>query len=148
MPKHLTSSEIVPQDVLESVGDHSAGGVVLFLGTVRNTSEAGNVKEILYEAYDSMAEKRLAEIEDQIRENWPVKKVRILHRVGRLRLGEVSVAVAIACAHRAEAFDACRQAIEMIKHDVPIWKKEKLADGTERWVEGREMGRSLGVRQS
>ncbi len=134
---HLTPDEIIPEEVLRSVADEGAGGVVLFLGTVRNRSEAGNVTEILYEAYPEMAEKRMAEIENQVRKAWPVRKIRMVHRTGRLRMGEVSVAVAVASTHRAEAFDACRHAIDRIKRDVPIWKKEKLADGKEEWVGGR-----------
>jgi molybdopterin synthase catalytic subunit len=133
---HLTSDEIIPGEVVKSVADEGAGGIVLFLGTVRNRSEAGNVTEILYEAYPEMAEKKLVEIENHVRNSWPVKKIRIVHRIGRLRLGEVSVAVAVASPHRAEAFDACRHAIDNIKRDVPIWKKEKLVGGKEEWVEG------------
>ena len=136
---HLTSDEIIPDEVLRSVVDEGAGGVVLFLGTVRNQSEAGKVTEILYETYPEMAEKRLAEIEKKVLRERPVKKIRMVHRIGRLRLGEVSVAVAVAATHRAEAFDACRQAIDSIKVDVPIWKKEKLADGSEEWVEGHSI---------
>src|SRR5215469_10930550 len=108
---HLTKQPIVPEEVIESLGDAAAGGLVLFLGTVRNKSEAGSVEEILYEAYEEMAERRLAQIEAQVRRTWPVRQIRIVHRVGRLRLGEVSVAVGVATEHRAEAFDACRHAI-------------------------------------
>src|SRR5207244_1627639 len=104
----------------------------------------GEVSEILYEAYEEMAEKRLAQIEAQVQRTWPVKQIRIVHRLGRLRLGDVSVAVAVATEHRAEAFDACRNAIERIKHDVPIWKKEKLVGGGEEWVGGRPIGGRAG----
>jgi len=113
--------------------------VVLFLGTVRNTSEAGSVDEIIYESYTPMAEKRAAEIEKTSRGVWPLRKVRIVHRIGRLRVGEVSLAVAVSAPHRAEAFDAVRHIVERIKHEVPIWKKEKLTGGGEVWVEGRRM---------
>ena len=142
--EHITTKKIDPASVIRSIGDDSAGGIVLFLGTVRNRSEAGEVREILYEAYEEMAEKRLAGIEAQVRKTWPVKQVKILHRIGRLKLGEVSVAVGVAAEHRAEAFEACRQAMEWIKHDVPIWKKEKLAGDVEKWVAGVPMESSSG----
>lgn len=133
----LTAREIEPAKVLAAVKDPSAGAVVLFLGTVRDSSEAGSVERIEYEAYAEMAERRLAAAEEEARVLWPhTKKVAISHRVGNLGVGEVSVAVAVSSPHRAEAFEACRHIIEAIKHDVPIWKKERLADGTGRWVEG------------
>lgn len=137
----LTRDRIDPSRLLTSVGDPGAGAVVLFLGTVRDHSEAGHVEKIEYEAYAPMVEKRLAQTEAEVKRKWPATKaVRILHRVGALEVGDVSVAVAVSSPHRAEAFEACREAIERIKHDVPIWKKEKLADGKEVWVEGQPMG--------
>jgi molybdopterin synthase catalytic subunit len=133
----LTTEVIEPSEVLASVADPGAGAVVLFLGTVRDNSEAGSVERIEYEAYEPMAEKRLAQAERDVRRRWPATTgVKIAHRVGNLAVGEVSVAVAVSSPHRAEAFEACRHAIETIKHDVPIWKREKLGDGSEVWVEG------------
>jgi molybdopterin synthase catalytic subunit len=135
--------------MVRSVGDAGAGAVVLFLGTVRDNSEAGSVERIEYEAYESMAEKRLEEAERDVRRRWPATTgVKILHRLGSLAVGEVSVAVAVSSPHRAEAFEACRHAIETIKHEVPIWKREKLGDGSEVWVEGMPVGpgsRAAGV---
>ena len=137
----LTTGVIDPSDVLRSVADPGAGAVVLFLGTVRDNSEAGRVERIEYQAYEPMAERRLAEAEREVRRRWPATTgVRIRHRVGRLAVGEVSVAVAVSAPHRAEAFEACRHAVETIKHDVPIWKREKLGDGSEVWVEGVPVG--------
>ncbi len=137
----LTRGKIDPARILKSVGDHGAGAVVLFLGTVRHNSEAGSVDRIEYEAYGPMAEKRLAQAEEDVRRKWPATTgVKIVHRVGDLEVGEVSVAVAVSSPHRAEAFEACRHAIEAIKHDVPIWKRERLADGTGVWVEGVPVG--------
>ena len=116
--------------------------MVLFLGTVRDNSEAGEVDRMEYEAYGPMAEKALARTEDEVRRMWPATRaVKIVHRVGALTVGEVSVAVAVSSAHRAEAFDACRHAIETIKHEVPIWKRERLKGGREVWVEGTPIGR-------
>jgi len=137
----LTRRVIDPAEMLRSVADPGAGAVVLFLGTVRDNSEAGSVERIEYQAYEPMAEKRLAEAERDVKRRWPATTgVKIAHRVGSLAVGEVSVAVAVSSPHRAEAFEACRYAIETIKHDVPIWKREKLGDGSEVWVEGVPFG--------
>ncbi len=126
-----------------------AGGVALFLGVVRDNSEAGRVDEIDYEAYESMAEKELLQAEEEVKRMWPqTRKVNVIHRLGRLSVGEVSVAVAVSSPHRAEAFAACRQAIERIKHDAPIWKRERLADGTEVWVEGVPIGTRPAARKA
>src|SRR5919197_4913116 len=81
-----------------------------------------------------MAEKKLAEIEAEVRRRWRVGNVALVHRLGRLAVGEVSVAVAVSCPHRGEAFDACRYAIDRLKEVVPIWKKENWADGSTEWV--------------
>jgi len=137
----LTRDEIDPSKVVRSVGDPGAGAVVLFLGTVRDNSEARSVERIEYEAYEPMAEKRLAKADQEVRRRWPATTgVTIVHRLGDLAVGEVSVAVAVSSPHRAEAFEACRHAIETIKRDAPIWKREKLGDGSEVWVEGRPLG--------
>lgn len=138
--RRITDKEIVPSRVVDAVMDDAAGGVALFLGTVRNQGEAGKVEELEYESYVELAEKRLLEIEEEVLRRWPVKKIKILHRVGRLRLGEVSVAVALSTPHRAEAFEACKYAIDRIKRDVPIWKRERLAGGKHVWVAGQVMG--------
>jgi molybdopterin synthase catalytic subunit len=137
----LTRARIAPAKLLRSAGDAGAGATVLFLGTVRDSSEAGRVDKIEYEAYEPMAEKSLAQAEEEVRRRWPdTKHVKIVHRVGGLSVGEISVAVVVSSAHRAEAFEACRHAIERVKHDVPIWKREKLANGKEVWVEGVQSG--------
>jgi len=137
----LTREVIDPAEIVRSVGEAGAGAVALFLGTVRDNSEAGRVLRIEYEAYEPMAEKRLAEAERDVRRRWPATTgVKIMHRLGSLGVGEVSVAVAVSSPHRAEAFEACRHAIETIKHEVPIWKREKLGDGSEVWVEGVSVG--------
>ncbi len=140
-PSRLTSHRIDPTKVLRSVYDPGAGAVVVFLGTVRNTSEAGSVERMEYEAYGSMAEKRLALTEEEVMRRWPATtRVKIVHRVGGLQVGDVSVVVAVSSPHRGEAFEACRYAIETIKHEVPIWKREKLAGGRgEVWVEGNPL---------
>lgn len=130
----------MPSRVLDEVMDVAAGGVALFLGTVRDHGEAGKVVELDYQSYVGLAERNLREIEKEVLRKWPVKKIRIVHRIGRLRLGEVSVAVALSTPHRAEAFEACRYAIDRIKRDVPIWKRETLTGGKRLWVTGQTMG--------
>ncbi len=135
----VTTDEIEPEAVIRSVEDPSAGAIVLFLGTVRNLSEVGSVKEMTYEAYAPLAEKKLREIDLKITQKWPLKKTRIVHRVGMLGLKDISVAIAVSSAHRADAFEACRFAIEHIKREVPIWKRERLAKGGNVWVEGKKL---------
>ncbi len=138
MPKspRITRKPIDPAEILRSVKDVSAGGTVLFLGTVRNRDEGNRVVGLEYQAYKAMAERRMKEIEVEVKKKWGIAKIRTVHRVGTLRVGEVSVAVAISAEHRAEAFEAARYAIERIKHSLPVWKKEKLAGGRNAWLEG------------
>ncbi len=110
------------------------GGVVLFLGTVRDLTGDEVTEALDYEAYPGMAEKKLAEIEREARARWPVGEIALVHRLGRLGVGEVSVAVAVSCPHRAEAFEACRWAIDRLKQIVPIWKRENRPGGAAEWV--------------
>src|SRR6516164_7704000 len=112
----------------EQVRTPTCGGLVLFLGTVRELTEGRQTVALDYEAYPSMAEKKMAEIEQETRSRWPVGDMIMVHRLGHMELGEVSVAVAVSCPHRAQAFEACRYAIDRLKEIVPIWKKENWAD--------------------
>jgi molybdopterin synthase catalytic subunit len=132
----MRATPVSGDEALAFVADPAAGGTCVFVGTVRDHSDAGAVTGITYEAWDELAEERLGELADELFARWPIRKVAILHRHGTLAVGEASVAIAVSSAHRAEAFDACRYAIERLKHDVPIWKKEALADGDGRWVMG------------
>jgi molybdopterin synthase catalytic subunit len=111
----------------------NAGGVVTFEGVVRGESRGRTVVRLEYEAYEPMAERRLGEIIDEIEREIVGAKVNIVHRLGVLMPGEVAVRIVAAAPHRAEAFDACRRAIEALKASVPIWKKEIYSDG-EHWV--------------
>lgn len=124
------------QEAAEFVADPAAGATCVFAGTVRNHSEAGEVRGLIYEAWEELAERRLLEVAGEMRSRWPVRKVAILHRVGRLAVGETSVVVACSAPHRAESFDACRHGIERLKQDAPIWKKEGLSTGEANWVMG------------
>jgi molybdopterin synthase catalytic subunit len=123
-------------EVLAFVSDPGAGGVCMFLGTVRDHSGAGSVTGLRYEAWEEMAATRMREIAGEMLEKWPVRKAALLHRTGALDVGEVSVVVACSAPHRAEAFEACRHGIERIKEDAPIWKKEALTSGESHWVMG------------
>ncbi len=131
----LTDKPINTADVLAHVGDDGTGGVVLFLGQTRDNSRGEKVIGLEYEAYKSLALKQMEKIEAEAHQRWPVRAIAIVHRTGYLKIGEISVAIAVACAHRGEAFEACRFAIDTLKKTVPIWKKEFRPDGS-FWVEG------------
>jgi molybdopterin synthase catalytic subunit len=120
--------------LVERVRDNRAGAVCLFLGTVREITGERRTASLDYEAYPEMARAKLAELEAEARRRWPVIEAAIVHRVGHLDLGEVSVAVAVSCPHRRQAFEACQWLIDTLKEVVPIWKKETWADGGEEWV--------------
>jgi molybdopterin synthase catalytic subunit len=130
----LTHEPIDYAALSEAVRRPGCGGVVLFLGTVRDLTGAEVTEALEYEAYTDMAERKLAEIEREARERWPVGEMAVVHRLGRLGVGEVSVAVAVSCPHRAEAFEACRYTIDRLKQIVPIWKKDNRPDGSSDWV--------------
>lgn len=115
------------------VRDDSCGGVVCFIGTVRNSTKNKAVRYLEFEAYEPMAIKEMRKIAERILEQWPAKKVSIHHRVGKLEIGGVAVVIAVSCPHRANAFAACQYAIDTLKETVPIWKKEVFEDG-EVWV--------------
>lgn len=118
----------------EQVRRPGCGAVVTFLGTVRDLTGEERTIALDYEAYGSMAEAKLEKIEADIRSQWPIGEIALVHRLGRLEVGEVSVAVAVSCPHRAEAFAACRHAIERLKELVPIWKREHRPAGETEWV--------------
>jgi molybdopterin synthase catalytic subunit len=105
------------------------GALCLFVGVVRNENAGRAVLRLEYEAYEDMALSEMEAIVLETRRRWPVTEVRLVHRLGRLEIGEASVAVAVASGHRAEAFEACRFAIDVLKKTVPIWKKEFYVDG-------------------
>jgi molybdopterin synthase catalytic subunit len=130
----LTRDPIDHAALTESVRLPHCGAVVTFLGTVRDLTGEKVTVALDYEAYPAMAEAKLAEIEADTRRRWPVGAVALVHRLGRLEVGEVSVAVAVSCPHRADAFAACRHAIDRLKELVPIWKCEHGAGGATEWV--------------
>ena len=128
--------------LLENVKDNAAGATVLFLGTVRDHNDDYDVSAIYYEAYIKMAQETMAKIEAEAIKRWNLKKFAAMHRIGNLKIGEVSVAIAVSSEHRAEAFEAGRYAIDRIKSEVPIWKKEIRSDKGGVWAEGTQVGMS------
>jgi molybdopterin synthase catalytic subunit len=130
----LTRDPIDHAALTEQVRAPHCGAVVTFLGTVRDLTGDRITVALNYEAYPGMAEKKLAEIEADVRGRWPVGDVVMIHRLGHMAVGEVSVAVAVSSPHRADAFAACRHAIDRLKELVPIWKREQWADGSTEWV--------------
>ena len=131
----------ITRDVLDPTALHNlvlspqAGAVSLFVGVVRDNNLGRDVNYLEYDAYPAMATKVMRQIEGEIRERWDVLDIAMHHRIGRLEIGEASVAVAVASAHRGEGIEACHYGIDRLKAIVPIWKKEVWADG-EEWIEG------------
>jgi len=128
------------QDQVRTAGD---GAVVTFSGTVRGRTGDQLTSYLEYEAYPPMAERVMARLAAEARERWPVGRIGILHRVGRLEIGEISILVSVAAGHRREAFEACHHLVDRLKEEVPVWKKEVGPDG-EYWVEGPAAGRAAG----
>ena len=134
----LTEGEIRPSEVVERVHKESDGALVLFLGTVRSPSGGRGVTHLFYEAYREMALERLTRIVGEAKSRWDPGGIAVIHRLGKVPVGEVSLLIAVSAVHRAEAYDASRFVLEEIKREVPIWKKEYGEDG-ERWI-GSEPG--------
>ena len=131
----ITTEVITGTEVREAVEGPDAGAVVVFLGTVRNNTDGRPVTCLEYEAYPPMAEKKMAEIAQEITGKWgDTLRLAMVHRTGKLEIGEVSVAVAVASPHRKDGFEACQYAMNRLKQIVPIWKREVWADGEAEWV--------------
>ena len=131
----ITEEPIRPDALFDCVRSDEDGAVVTFAGVVRDNSLGRETEHLVYDAYREMAEKKLREIGAEIRAKWGLEHVAILHRVGRMEIGETSVLIAVASPHRREAFEACHHAVDRIKQIVPVWKKE-VWDNGESWVEG------------
>ncbi|MEO1993769.1 MAG: molybdenum cofactor biosynthesis protein MoaE [Planctomycetaceae bacterium] len=130
----LTHNAIDYHELTESVRTTDSGAVVLFLGTVREMTGELRTLALDYDCYPEMAESQLMKLECAVRERWPVERIGVIHRLGHLELGDISVAVAVSCAHRQAAFEAGKFMIDQLKLVVPIWKKENWSDGTTEWV--------------
>ena len=129
----VTESPLSLDVMARTVGQNTSGAIASFLGVVREFSRGRRVDHLEYDAYPEMAVAKMRQIGDEIHARWPVDRVAMVHRVGRLTVGEASVAIAVASPHRQEALQACAYAIERLKEIVPIWKKEVWADGSE-WI--------------
>ena len=130
----LTSEPIDTQALIDRISTPSCGAVCLFLGTVREFTQDKRTQELVYEAYPEMAVSQMKEILKEAAARWPIPRLGVVHRLGRLGLGEVSIAVAVATPHRGESFEACRWVMDTIKERVPIWKQEHWSDGSTEWV--------------
>jgi molybdopterin synthase catalytic subunit len=131
----LAREPIIATTFVQHVRGASDGAIVTFDGFVRNESHGRTTLYLDYEAYEAMAVTKMGEIGVQIHEKFPIHRVAIVHRLGRLEIGETSVFIAVSAPHRPAAFDACRFAIDILKRTVPIWKKEYFADGAV-WADG------------
>jgi len=129
----VRESELSVDEVRAAVADPAAGGIALFAGAVRDSDHDRGVSGLSYSAHPSAADelRRVAEV---IAEKYPVIGIAAVHRVGDLAIGDLAVVLAVSCPHRAEAFDACRDLIDILKASVPIWKHQRFGDGTAEWV--------------
>jgi molybdopterin synthase catalytic subunit len=131
----ITLAPLSVAEIYSQADNHANGAVVLMSGMVRNQTDGKPVIALEYQAYEPMALQVFYQIADNIRHQWSnVNRVVIYHRIGRLSVGEISVLVAVGCPHRGEAFAACQYAIDTLKHNAPIWKKEHWQDGSSSWV--------------
>ena len=137
MPHEIVESPIDLNDLVARVASPKAGGIATFLGVVRDNSLGRNVLYLFYEAYPPMAVKEMERVEAEVRKHWDIEAIAISHRIGRLEIGEASVAIAISSAHRKEAIEACHFAIDRLKQTVPVWKKEYWRGG-EVWIENAQ----------
>ncbi|NJL90353.1 MAG: molybdenum cofactor biosynthesis protein MoaE [Coleofasciculaceae cyanobacterium SM2_1_6] len=131
----ITFAPLSLEEVYQLTDDPANGAIVLMSGTVRNQTDGKPVVSLEYQAYEPMAINIFRTIAQELRQQYPeVNRVVIHHRTGHLKVGEISVIVAVGCPHRGEAFAACQYAIDTLKHNAPIWKKEHWADGSSSWV--------------
>ena len=129
----LTEEPVSLDKVVEEVATDEAGAIATFSGTARRYSRGRTVSYLDYEGYEGMAEEMMAKLADGLKERYDVHEIAIHHRVGRVELGEPSVVIAVSAAHRADALAACKDAIDILKVDVPLWKKE-VYEGGEEWI--------------
>lgn len=139
----ITKDTLDPKALADFVRRDESGAVALFYGVVRDNSDGRRVQYLEYDAYPSMAVKKMREVAEEARARWPITEIAVAHRIGRLEIGETSLLVAVSSPHRREAFEACHHAVDRIKEIVPVWKKEVWEDG-EAWVEGHVAPRPVG----
>ena len=131
----LTEDPLDLNTLIEEVRHPGSGALAVFLGVVRDQDRGRKVRYLEYDAYRSMAEKEMRRVGEEVLTRWPLARIAMRHRFGRLEVGETALIVAVSAPHRSDAFEACRYAIDRIKEIVPIWKKEVWEDG-EAWLEG------------
>ena len=129
----VRESELSVDEVRAAVADPAAGGIALFAGAVRDSDHDRAVSGLSYSAHPS-AEAELRRVAEVVAEKYPVIGIAAVHRVGDLAIGDLAVVLAVSCPHRSEAFDACRDLIDILKASVPIWKHQRFGDGTAEWV--------------
>jgi molybdopterin synthase catalytic subunit len=139
MTKWLTEDRLDLDALLAETEDPSCGGVVVFSGDIRNHNEGRSVTGITFEAHETLASKAIEALEKEVLARFDVAQCRIQHRTGDIPVGESSVLIVVRAAHRAEAFDGCRHAIDELKERVPIWKREHYADGDSSYLEGKPL---------
>ena len=132
----IQTEKIKPDALYHAVLSDSDGAVTTFAGVVRDNTNGRGTSYLIYDAYKEMAQKKMREIGDEIKDRWDVDRVGMLHRIGRLEIGEISVLIAVSSPHRKASLEACHYAIDRLKQTVPIWKKEVWTDGGEAWIEG------------
>jgi molybdopterin synthase catalytic subunit len=140
----ITKEPINVSQILADSEDTSSGATVLFTGSIRDHSDdKEKVSEVYYEAYEKMVENTLLEIEDEVLKKWNAKKFITIHRIGKLKVNDISVAIAVSTEHRQDAFDACRYIIDNIKTRAPIWKKEMFDSGGAKWKDSSTLPFSI-----
>jgi len=132
----LTVDALDESAVIDFVSDGAAGGIAVFLGTTRSerSADGRDLLALDYEAYEEMALKQMRELAAEARRRWPVVKLALLHRIGRVEIAKPSVIIAVSTPHRGDAFECCRFLIDQLKKSVAIWKKEVWSDGSGTWV--------------
>ncbi|WP_213948684.1 molybdenum cofactor biosynthesis protein MoaE [Luteibacter sp. dw_328] len=132
----LSHDAVTVEPLLELDAHPECGGLALFVGTVRDHHEGRSVRHLKYTAHEPLAAKIIREVEAATREKYGVPYVRVVHRLGDLSIGDIAIVCVVRAPHRAEAFDACRYAVDAVKHGAPIWKEEFYTDGSSAFVEG------------
>jgi molybdopterin synthase catalytic subunit len=140
----VTDQVLDPDEAIAAVASAAAGAINVFLGVVRDNNLGRRVDHLVYDAYPSMAEKVMRQLGEEAKQRFGLEECAILHRTGRLEIGETRLLIAISCGHRAESFEGGHWLVNEVKKRVPVWKKEVWEDG-EEWIEGPE---SLGMQQA
>ncbi len=141
--KFIYNDSLSVDRALEAIRDENGGGEAIFIGRVRRNNGGHVIRHLFYDCHVPMAENEIEKIVEEAKAKWPLRKVHVEHRVGKLEVGEIAVIVAVSAEHRKEAIEACRFGIDEVKHRVPIWKKEVSENG-EEWVGACDHGSEAG----